>query len=111
MEHKNKVGGRHSCATCNHPDRQDIDQQLAALVPLRRLSKRYGISIAALSNHNNRHVSKSAFASIRRVRNGVSSKSPKSVRERVEEGLVALEELMKSSAANKEHSQWLAAYR
>jgi hypothetical protein len=40
-----------------------------------------------------------------------SRASPKSALERIEDGLVALEELMTNSAKNKEHSQWLAAYK
>jgi hypothetical protein len=111
VKQKNKVGGRNSCSICNHPERRDIDQQVAALVPLRRLSKRYGMSITALSNHHNRHMSKTEFASIKRARAGVSSKSSKSALERIEDGLVALEELMTNSAKHKEHAQWLAAYR
>jgi len=104
-------GGGHACAICSHPDHEAINAQLAALVPLRKLSKRYGISISSLSRHHSRHMSKTEFASIKRARAGLSKASPKSVRERIEEGLVVLEALMARSAKNKEHAQWLSAYR
>ncbi|MGA7911180.1 MAG: hypothetical protein WCC30_06495 [Candidatus Dormiibacterota bacterium] len=108
---KNRVGGRNSCSICNHPERRDIDQQIAARIPLRKLAKRYGMSITALSNHNNRHVSKTEFATIKRARAGISKASPQSALTRIEDGLVALEELMANSAKNKESAQWLNAYR
>jgi hypothetical protein len=108
---RNKVGGRNSCSICNHPDRRDIDQQVAAGIPLRKLSKRYGMSITAISNHHNRHISQTEFSSIRRARAGVSKASPKSALARIEDGLVALEELMETSAKNQESSQWLAGYK
>jgi hypothetical protein len=112
VETKNRIGGYKSCSVCNHPDRRDVDQQVAAGIPLRKLAKRYGMSISALSNHNNRHVSRTEFASIRRARAGArTAPQSKSVRERVEDGLEALEALMADSAKNKEHAQWLLAYK
>jgi len=111
MKHRNRVGGRNSCSICNHPDKADINQALAARIPLRKLSQRYGMSITALSNHHTRHMSTTEFASIKRARTGASKASPQSVVQRIEDGLVPLEELMRKTAASKEVSVWLAAYR
>ncbi len=107
---KNKGGG-HVCSVCNHPDRTDIDQQLVAMIPLRRLSKRYGMSIGSLSKHHSRHMSKTEFAGLKRARAGVSKASPKSALERIEDGLVALEEVMQTAQSDKNTVQWLAGYK
>ncbi len=111
VEPKNKGGGRNSCVACGHPDRQDLNQQLAAGISLRKLSARYGISVSSLSKHHSNHMSRSEFATIKRARNGASSKSPKSALARIEDGLIALEDLMSKSAKNRETTLYLTAYR
>ena len=66
MESKNKGGGRNSCVACGHPDRQELNQALAALVPLSRLSKKYGISISSLSRHRAKHLVQAEFVQAHR---------------------------------------------
>lgn len=101
----NKGGGRGSCAICNHPDREAIDAQLTALIPLRKLSARYGMSFSSLSKHRTNHTSKSEIVHLRRARSGGAP--TRSALDRIEDGLTALEDLM---AKSKDH-QYIAAYR
>src|SRR5438132_12610 len=52
----NRRGGPGKCAVCTHSDKAAIDTALAALRPLAGLSKKYGMSIPALSRHRTRHL-------------------------------------------------------
>jgi hypothetical protein len=111
IQTKNKVGGRNSCSICNHPDREDIDAGLIAMIPHSKLSKRYGLSHAALSNHRNRHMSKTEFVGLRRARAGVNRNSSETALTRIENGLDALEDVMKTAQTDKNAQIWLAGYK
>jgi hypothetical protein len=52
-------GGHGKCAVCSHEKREQIDLALRAEVPLQQLAKKWGMSTAALSRHNAKHVSAS----------------------------------------------------
>jgi hypothetical protein len=109
---RNRGGGRNSCRACAHPDREALNALLmAAAVPLSKLSKKYGISVSSLSKHRSGHISRNAFATVKRARAGASKASPASVRQRIEDGLVALDELMAGLENSGETAQWLNAYR
>jgi hypothetical protein len=49
-------GGVGKCAVCTHSEKEEIDTALAAQRPLAGLSKKYGMSIPALSRHRTRHL-------------------------------------------------------
>lgn len=46
-----------ACGPCGHPDRASLELGLANTVPLRVLSKRYGLSVASLFRHRRNHMS------------------------------------------------------
>jgi hypothetical protein len=53
------------CAGCHTPDRLELDRQLAAGIPTRALSERYGISHAALQRHRQfGHISDLALSEL-----------------------------------------------
>jgi len=49
------IKGR-ECGACAHPDRASIELGLANRVPLRVLSKRYGLSIDSIHRHRHKHM-------------------------------------------------------
>lgn len=104
-----KGGGRNLCSICNHPDRAEIDQNLAALMPMRRISKRYGLSMAAIGNHRDKHGTAKEVVNIKRMRGQLgNNKNPsKTALERIEDGLTALEDLMQST----NDSLYISAYK
>ena len=44
------------CSICLHPERQAMDQALAAKEPYRNIAERYGTSPPALHRHQQRHA-------------------------------------------------------
>ena len=52
------------CGACAHPDRASIELGLANRIPLRTLSKRYGLSIDAIHRHRHKHCSPELIASL-----------------------------------------------
>jgi hypothetical protein len=49
------MGGR-ACTICTHKDRALVELALVHRVPLRVLTRRFGLSGAAISNHKRRHM-------------------------------------------------------
>jgi hypothetical protein len=45
-----------TCSVCGHPDRQGIDQALAAHEPYRDIAGRFGTSKSALQRHRHTHA-------------------------------------------------------
>jgi DNA-binding transcriptional ArsR family regulator len=44
------------CTICTRPECAEIEEAIAARVPYRRISRRYGVSISAISRHLKAHV-------------------------------------------------------
>jgi hypothetical protein len=53
-KNRNRLGPKCSC--CSHPERKRLDEALIRGIPLRTIGKEFGISIAAIHGHREKHL-------------------------------------------------------
>ena len=100
------------CSTCTHPERNTIEAELVARIPLSRLARDHGLTRDALRRHRDRHLSPAVAASTA-VRDEVERRSGlvTSARERIESLVTKLEALVERTHDEKRESMLLQASR
>jgi hypothetical protein len=83
-----------ACTVCSHPKTEEIDRLLVGGTGYRQITKRFGVSISALSRHRKNHLS----PALQRVHNKREEKRGESLLDRVERLITRLEALADDAA-------------